>query len=120
MIALEKMANKAGVTPQAYLEAMFAEHVKPSVVAMVMGLTVATVYKYVRKYKLKIEKTKAKVWVNGVKDTLQNHCAANNVAYLSVRVRMSRYRMTPEQAISDQVENDKKYKRGAFNVPKKT
>lgn len=116
MIALEKMANKAGVTPQAYLEAMFAEHVKPSVVAMVMGLTVATVYKYVRTYKLKIEKTKATVWVNGVKDTLENHCKAHNVACLSVRVRMSRYKLTPEQAIHDQIKNDRTHKRGAFKA----
>lgn len=116
MTGLEYKADEAGVTPKEYLEAMFAEHVKTAVVALVMGLTVSTVYAYARQYGVKITKVKATVWVNGVKDTLENHCKAHNVACLSVRVRMSRYKLTPEQAIHDQIKNDRTHKRGAFKA----
>lgn len=100
-----------------YLRGLFKANRKPLVVAHVIGVSLATVYAYARSCRVPLpERTKPTVRVGRAVGTLEWHCENAKVSYGAVRTRMSRGKLTAEQAINDQIKNDMTYKRGAFKA----
>lgn len=114
---LESMAKQQQVEARDLLRQLKTEFRKPDVIALHLGVTNLTVYRWFHQHGVELPGP-AKFEMQGVSDTFEGHCKRAGVTKGQIATRMSRKKITAAEAITEQVASDMRLKRGQFKAIK--